>query len=147
MKREYEEAFAEVDEMLKIMPADLLRKIPTQFKEMISLKKAKDYNIKIQEPLEQQHLKQETIAILGLIYRDFLSSPEERERLQFEDNKKMVQIEQEMQQEYDITSVLKSRRNNKIEEEYSTDLTIYKEPGFIKKFFNLIKGLFKKNKF
>ncbi len=147
MKREYEEAFAEVDEMLKIMPADLLRKIPTQFKEMISLKKAKDYNIKIQEPLEQQHLKQETIAILGLIYRDFLSSPEERERLQFEDNKKMVQIEQEMQQQYDITSVLKSRRNNKIEEEYSTDLTIYKEPGFIKKFFNLIKGLFKKNKF
>ena len=147
MKREYEEAFAEVDEMLKIMPADLLRKIPTQFKEMISLKEAKDYNIKIQEPLEQQHLKQETIAILGLIYRDFLSSPEERERLQFEDNKKMVQIEQEMQQQYDITSVLKSRRNNKIEEEYSTDLTIYKEPGFIKKFFNLIKGLFKKNKF
>ena len=147
MKREYEEAFAEVDEMFKIMPADLLRKIPTQFKEMISLKKAKDYNIKIQEPLEQQHLKQETIAILGLIYRDFLSSPEERERLQFEDNKKMVQIEQEMQQQYDITSVLKSRRNNKIEEEYSTDLTIYKEPGFIKKFFNLIKGLFKKNKF
>ena len=147
MKREYEEAFAEVDEMLKIMPADLLRKIPTQFKEMISLKKAKDYNIKIQEPLEQQHLKQETIAILGLIYRDFLSSPEERERLQFEDNKKMVQIEQEMQQQYDITSVLKSRRNNKIEEEYSTDLTIYKEPGFIRKFFNLIKGLFKKNKF
>ena len=124
MKREYEEAFA-----------------------MISDKKAKDYNIKIQEPLEQQHLKQETIAILGLIYRDFLSSPEERERLQFEDNKKMVQIEQEMQQQYDITSVLKSRRNNKIEEEYSTDLTIYKEPGFIKKFFNLIKGLFKKNKF
>ena len=147
MKREYEEAFAEVDEMLKIMPADLLRKIPTQFKEMISLKKAKDYNIKIQEPLEQQHLKQKTITILGLIYRDFLSSPEERERLQFEDNKKMVQIEQEMQQQYDITSVLKSRRNNKIEEEYSTDLTIYKEPGFIKKFFNLIKGLFKKNKF
>lgn len=147
MKREYEEAFAEVDEMFKIMPADLLRKIPTQFKEMISEKKAKDYNIKIQEPLEQQHLKQETIAILGLIYRDFLSSPEERERLQFEDKKKMDQIEQEMQQEYDITSVLKSRRNNKIEEEYSTDLTIYKEPGFIKKFFNLIKGLFKKNKF
>lgn len=146
MKREYEEAFAEVDEMFKIMPADLLRKIPTQFKKMISEKKAKDYNIKIQEPLEQQHLKQETIAILGLIYRDFLSSPEEREKLQFEDKKKMDQIEQEMQQEYDITSVLKSRRNNKIEE-YSTDLTIYKEPGFIKKFFNLIKGLFKKNKF
>lgn len=147
MKREYEEAFAEVDEMFKIMPADLLRKIPTQFKKMISEKKAKDYNIKIQEPLEQQHFKPETIAIFGLIYRDFLSSPEEREKLQFEDNKKMAQIEQEMQQEYDITSILKSRRNNKIEEEYSTDLKIYKEPGFIKKFFNLIKGLFKKNKF
>ena len=35
-------------------------------------------------------------------------------------------------------------------EEYDnnqTDLVVYKEPGFIKKFFNLIKGIFKKNKF
>ena len=32
-------------------------------------------------------------------------------------------------------------------EEYPTDLVVYKEPGFIKKFFNLIKGIFKKNKF
>ena len=36
---------------------------------------------------------------------------------------------------------------NLYEEEYTTDLTLYKKPGFVKKFFNLIKGIFKKNNF
>ena len=35
-KREYEEAFAEVDEILKIMPIDLLSKIPAKFRQVIS---------------------------------------------------------------------------------------------------------------
>ena len=36
MKREYEEAFAEVDEILKLMPVEISSKIPTQFKQIIS---------------------------------------------------------------------------------------------------------------
>ena len=67
MKKEYEEAFYEIDEIFKIMPIDLLSKIPKEFREMISENKSKDYKIKIEEPLEEQHLKKETIIILGLI--------------------------------------------------------------------------------
>lgn len=150
MKREYQEAFEEVDQIIKLMPVDLSSKIPVQFRQMIFDNKAKDYNIKIQEPLEQQNLKKETIVILGLIYRDFLCSPEEREKLQLKDAEDLKRIEQEMQQQYDINNVFEKRKNSKNKEEYEeypTDLVVYKEPGFIKKFFNLIKGIFKKNKF
>ena len=150
MKREYEEAFVEVDEIIKIMPIDLSSKIPVQFRKIISENKAKDYSIKIQEPLEQQKLKQETIVILGLIYRDFLCDPEEREKLQLKDAEDLKRIEQEMQEQYDVNNVFEKRKNSKNKEDYDnnlTDLVVYKEPGFIKKFFNLIKGIFKKNKF
>ena len=85
MERAYEEAFVEIDEIFKIMPIELLSKIPVEFRQVISENKAKDYKVKIEEPLQQNNLKKETVVILGLIYRDFLASPEEREELQKRD--------------------------------------------------------------
>lgn len=146
MKRTYEEAFVEVDEILRMMPVELLSKIPIKFRQVISENKAKDYKVEIKEPIEEEKLKEETVVILGLIYRDFLASPEEREELQLKDAEELKKIEEEMKQQYDIDNVFKKRKNAQ-EETVSTDLVLYKEQGFLKKFFNLIKGIFKKNKF
>jgi hypothetical protein len=146
VRREYEEAFAEIDEIFKIMPIDLVSKIPLKVLRTISENKASDYNIKIQEPLNEQDLKPETIAILGLIYRDYISTPEEREQLQLKDQEELKKIEQEMQEQYDVSNVFEKRKNKiktERDEEFSTELTLYKEPGFIKRIFNFIKGIFK----
>lgn len=146
MEKAYEEAFAEVDEILKMMPIDLLSKIPAKFRQVISENKSNDYIVNIQEPLEEEQLKEETIVILGLIYRDFLASPEEREELQLKDAEELKRIEQEMQEKYDIQNIFDKRKTNKIddEEQNSTDLIIYKKQGFVRRLFDLIKGFFKK---
>jgi len=107
VNRAYEEAFVEVDEILKMMPIDLLSKIPMKFRQVISENKAKDYKIEIKEPLEEEKLKEETVVLLGLIYRDFLASPEEKEELQLKDAEELKRIELEMQQQYDIENVFK----------------------------------------
>ena len=148
MDRVYEIAFAEVDEIFKIMPIDLLSKIPMNFRQMISENKAKDYKIEIKEPLEKEKLKQETIVILGLIYRDFLASPEEREELQLKDAEELKNIEEELQKQYDIGNVFQKRKELQTQSynEDTTELTLYKEQGFLRKIINLIKGLFKPNK-
>lgn len=148
MDRAYEEAFAEVDEIFKIMPIDLLSKIPLQFRQIISENKAIDYKIEIKEPLEEEKLKEETVVILGLIYRDFLASPEEREELQKKDAEELKRIEQEMQKQYDMEKIFQKRKSNNNTEnsDVSTDMIEYKEPGFLQKLFNLIKGIFNKNK-
>ena len=149
MERAYEEAFAEVDEILKIMPIDLLSKIPVQFRQVISENKAQNYKVDIQEPLDEEKLKEETVVILGLIYRDFLASPEAREQLQAQDAEELLRIEEEMQQQYNMENIFKKRKSGKASQndELSTDLILYEEQGFLKKLFNLIKGLFNKNKF
>ena len=151
MERVYEEAFTEVDEVLKLMPIDLLSKIPVQFRQTISENKAANYNVIIKEPLEEQKLKKETIVILGLIYRDFLASPEEREQLQLKDAEELKRVEQEMQEQYNMEDIFEKRKKNKkppkLEGELLTDLTLYKEPSFFRKFFDMIRGIFKKNKF
>ena len=149
MERAYEEAFTEVEEVIKLMPIDLVSKIPAQFRQTISENKATNYKVVIKEPLEEQKLKKETIAILGLIYRDFLASPEEREQLQMKDAEELKKIEQRMQEQYDIENIFeKKKRTKRLENDQdSKDLALYKEPNFLSKLFNIIKGIFKKNKF
>lgn len=149
MERAYEEAFSEVDEIFKIMPIDLLSKIPVQFRQMISENKAINYKIEINEPLEEEKLKEETVVILGLIYRDFLASPEEKEELQRQDTEELQRIEEELQQKYSMENIFKkrSKENEFQNDEVSTEMILYEKQGFLKKIFNLVKGLLKKNKF
>lgn len=144
VNKEYSEAFTEIDEIFKIMPVDLLSKIPIEFRNTISKNKAKDYKIKIKEPLEEQKLKEETIVILGLIYRDFLSSPEEKEELKLKDSEELKKVEEELAKQYDINKVFEKRKKNNTTENQTTEMVVYKEQGFLKKIFNLIKGMFKR---
>ena len=46
-----EEAFAEIDEILQLMPIELSSKIPVQFRKIILENKAKDYNVKINQTM------------------------------------------------------------------------------------------------
>lgn len=144
MDKVYEQAFSEIDEIFKIMPIDLLIKIPVQFRRIISENKDKNYKIKIQEPLSENRLKKETIVILGLIYRDFLASPEEREEIKQRDFEEIKKAEKEMQQQYDMENVFKNRKIKMEENAQSTELILYEKQGFLGRIFDLIKGLFKK---
>ena len=116
MERVYEEAFSEVDEIIKLMPIDISSKIPQKFRQVISENKAVNYKTNIQIPIKEQDLKPETI------YRDYLASPEIREKLQKEDEEQLI------------------------ENEKSNSLVEYKEPSLFKKIINFFKGIFKKNK-
>lgn len=141
MKREYEEAFVEVDEILKLMPVEMLMKIPLQFKKIITENKASDYKPNLKEPIEEQQLKYETKAILGLIYRDFLVTPEEREELQKNDAEELRKVELEMQQQYDVQNIFENRKKQ-VNKQHSTDLVVYKREGIIKKIIKFFKTLF-----
>lgn len=144
------EAFTEVNEIIKLMPNELVNKIPSKFREMIEEDRDKEYNPKIQEPLEKQKLKNETIIILGLIYRDFLCSEEERKKLQEKDARELQDVQQKIQEEirqkYNPDDIFKSR--NKIEEQRVQEenrLIVLKEEKWYRRIFNIIKKLLKKN--
>lgn len=145
MEDSLSKAFTEVYEILKITPIELTSKIPTKFRKIIEENRDKEYRFQIEEPFDEKDLREETIVILGLIYRDFLADPEEREELQLKDTEAIKKVEEEMQQKYDMKNVFENRKskNNTNNNQEEMGLTVYKE-GFIKKIFNLIKGIFKK---
>lgn len=149
MKQEYKEAFTEVNEIIKMMPDELVNKIPNKFREMLEDERDKEYNPNIQEPLEKCKLKNETIIILGLIYRDFLCSQDEKRRLQEKDARELQEvqrtIEEEIRKKYNPDDIFKNKREIKNEEQTEEkSLTVVQEEKWYQKIFNLIKGLFRK---
>lgn len=149
MKQEYKKAFSEVNEIIKMMPDELTNKIPSKFKEMLEDERDKEYNPNIQEPLEKQKLKNETIIILGLIYRDFLCPTDEKRRLQEKDARELQKvqkaIEEEIREKYNPDDIFKNKREIKDEEiTEEKSLTVVKEEKWYQKIFNLIKGIFRR---
>lgn len=151
MKQEYKEAFSEVNEIIKMMPEELSNKIPNKFKELLENERAMEYQPNIQEPLEEQKLKNETIIILGLIYRDFLCSSAEKKRLQEKDARELQElqelekaIEEEMRVKFNPDDIFKKHNitNNPQTEECKSMVVV--EEKWYKKIFNLIKSIFKK---
>lgn len=150
MKQEYNEAFTEVNEIIKMMPDELVNKIPSKFREMLEDESDKEYNPKIQEPLEECKLKNETIIILGLIYRDFLCSQDEKRRLQEKDARELQEIqkaiEDEIRQKYNPDDLFKKKNGNNNEHQNfeETAIAVAQKEKWYKKIFNIIKGLFSK---
>ena len=152
MKQEYREAFTEVYEIFGLMPNSLLKKIPKKFYEMIENERTKEYQPNIKEPLEQQKLKNETIILLGLIYRDFLCSAEEKKILQEKDAKELQrvqdEIEKELREKYNPDNLFK-KKNISTEETVATteetSMTVVQEQKWYQKIFNIIKSIFHRN--
>lgn len=84
--QEYKKALSEVNEIIQYMPDELKSKIPDSFKKVIEQEKEQDYRPEVNNLVMGNKLLPETVVMLGLIYRDFLCSQQERERLQLQDN-------------------------------------------------------------
>lgn len=144
MEQDLSKAFTEVYEILKVTPIELTSKIPTKFRKIIEENRDKEYRFQLEEPFNEKDLKEETIIILGLIYRDFLADPEEKEELQLKDTEAIKKVEEEMKQKYDMENVFNNKKSkNATDNAQEMGLVVYKE-GFIKKIFNLIRGIFRK---
>ena len=149
MKQEYMEAFSEVDEILEIMPTALSNKIPQKFKEIIKNEKSKDYIPNIKEPIDKCPIREETIIILALIYRDFLCNEEERKKLKSRDAQALRIFEEELRERYNPDDIFKKKKEKKQEMENiqveETSIAVIQEKKWYKKIFNIIKKFFLKN--
>ena len=83
------------------------------------------------------------------MYRDFLCSKQEREKLIERDSKKLLEFEKDLREKYNPDDIFKNRKktqnvfeNNNLEENAIIE---YKEKNFIQKLFEKIKYLFKRS--
>ena len=147
MDNVYREAFAEVLEVIKNSNQRILEKIPKKFITFLNENKDNNYIVKIDFTDENwdDSIKQETQAILALIYRDYIVSQEERARLLTEEKEEHIRIENELREKYNPDNLFKKQEQVKNTEEFMTEevaMVEYKESIF-KRFINKIKSIFK----
>ena len=135
----------EVDEVLKYLNVDELKKIPEEIRQMIKANKDKDYVWEYDEnkKLKNQNLSRDTFAFLSYLNMEYLLNEEQKQlmnQIHMENERK----EEEIKSEKFKTEDLFKKNTNKIEiKTYQNDLEIveYKETIF-RRVINKIKKLF-----
>lgn len=152
MNSVYNQAFTEVLEVLKNSEENIISKIPKSFIELLNKYKDNNYEVQIDFSNENwdDQIKKETQTILALIYRDYLVSPEEREKLLVEEKEEQIRIKNELREKYNPDNLFKNKNNiqeiNKktIEENIKEQqLVIIDDKPWYKKIFEKFKNMFK----
>lgn len=95
MTEVYKEAFTEVNEILKYLGEDLLKKIPKEWIDNIKENMSTSYKLEYDNTkgLNEQKLKQETRAILSVMYRDYICDDDRRKQIIQNDREEWFELE------------------------------------------------------
>lgn len=150
----YTDAFTQVYVILNELDDEDYDKIPPEVVDAIRKNRNKEYQFKIDKSidLKDNNLLPEARALLFKIYRDYLASQSQRQKILKMQNEERRKRELKKQQQYnsDIFANKETETIQKFELETGSELqqqsihpVLYKESIF-KKIFNRIRGVFKK---
>ena len=151
--KEFAEASAEMNEILKYMPKEEVEKIPSKLREFFKEISSKDYvtNINPNIPLDKQQIKEKTKDIIALIYRNYWCSEEERKELDqklIENDKK---FEEELREKYNPDNIFKNnvtttkKEESEVKEAKIEQSLVPQETGkWYQRFLDMVKRWFKK---
>lgn len=136
-------AFNEIVEILNYTDKDIVKKIPLNFRKFLFENRDKSYNpnINFNDAKWEDSVLDDTKALMGLIYRDYIVTKEERKKL-------LLEEEQELKEKYNPDNLFKNNKEKQCIEKNISNQNIamleYKEP-LLKKIINKIKNLFRTN--
>jgi len=147
--KDYSNAYAEVYTILSYLDEEELNKIPKEIMEVIETKRNIDYSYEINDKLDlsNQPMLTETKALLFNLFRDYLSTPEQKEKIKRMQQEDRWKAEEKKKQDYGDINIF-DRKNNiekeiveNIEETYPV---VIKNENIFKKIISFIKNIFRK---
>lgn len=147
--------FSELYVFISFLPLELKNKISKRFIKYVNDNANRVYCIQIAENVKRLELSRETEIIIGMIYRDFFCSNEERNKLYENEKKILSNYNNKKQGNYNIDDLLKNKKANKVKDEMilnnqvnivnnnKNELLIIKEKWY-KKIFDKIKNFFRR---
>lgn len=144
MVQVYREAFTEVNEILKYLSEDLLNKIPKEFIDNIKENMSTSYVLKYDNTkgINEQNLKQETRAILSVIYRDYICDEETKKEIIQKDRKEWYELEKKKQ--YSDIEIFPQKPLKNLDTKENKALQVVKKQNIITKIIDKIKIMWRK---
>lgn len=104
--------YKELYEILNYIPEHEKEKISKQFLKNIKDNMDTNYEYEVThfEDFENQEMLDETRALLAIVYRDYLASPEEKEEIIKKEKAEFETVEKEKQKKYNPDDIFKDRQ-------------------------------------
>lgn len=143
-------AFAETYDIIKHSDISIQSKISPKFMNLLMSAKDNSYrvNIDYEKTLDEQ-IQHETKVILGIIYRDYLCTPEKRQELIKNETELLERIEKEKNEKYSVDNLFKNRQNPLNIQQQQTnqsneqnEIIEYKKEKWYEKIVKFFKNLF-----
>lgn len=143
---EYANAYTEVLEILKFISIEDYNKIPKEKLEVFQMNSNKDYLFKYnpEKSLDEQNVSKRAKAIIGLLFRDYWATKEQREKIIKKQNYERQRIEEYKKTLYNVDNIFKKDEVSKYKENTETTTLVKNEKSFIKRCIEKIKVFFKK---
>ena len=146
-KTKYANAYAEVYEILSCLNEEEYSKIPEELIEVFEKNRNLDYEYEInnEQDLSKQPILKETKAILLNIFRDYLATPEQSQKIKKWLQEDRVYLEKQKQEKYNSNVFENNKKYEKINnEESKTILPIeIKKQSIFYRIINKLKRIFK----
>ena len=112
---EYAIAYKEVLEILKYIPKADYDKIPSEKIELYETMQYRNYNFKYDpsKSLDEQNISRRAKAIIGLLFRDYWATANQREKILAKQKYERQKIEEEKTRKYQYEDLLKKNRTKK----------------------------------
>lgn len=137
-------AYTEVYTILQDLNEEEYNKIPPEVIKTIKINRNVEYNYELGDDLElkEQPMLPETKAILFNLFRDYLSTPEQKEKIikMQEEERQKNELKKRQQYNTDVFANKKHENEQQMKKE-TLDMVEYKENIF-KKILNKIKSFF-----
>ena len=154
--KEFAEASAEVNEILKYFPKSKVEKIPLKLRGFFEKSASRDYIVKIDSNKtldKQENIKEKTTDLMTIIYRNYWCNEEERKELDKKLIENDIKYEEELKKKYNPNDIFKNNveekkiENNQEKEagERENNLNIVEQKESIfKRLINKIRNIFHK---
>ena len=138
----YKNAYTEVYEIIKQVDEEEYNKIPSEVIKAIEENRNTEYEFDLDEDIElkDQELLPETKAILFNLFRDYLSTAEQKEKIIKMQAEERLKNEQKKAKQYNSDLFANKQKVQSVEREH-IELIEYKENIF-KRIFNKIRQFF-----
>lgn len=141
------QAYSELDEFLDLLSSEQKNQIPLKLREFFKREKDPNYvkNINLNEPIKNQNLKEETLALIALLNLQYWCKDEqEKERLKKVYIKNEKEYQEKLREEYNPDDIFKKKTSiaQKEQEKIKNNQIIEYEDSLIKRIINKIKNIF-----
>lgn len=113
ISEEKRKIFSEIDAFLNVLEEKERNKVPKKLREMYKREKLEGYNPQydLRRPIQEQNMKRETIAMIGLLHLNYwCENEEEKNKLREIFRKNEQKYQEELREKYNTNDLFKKRK-------------------------------------